>query len=153
MSSRLPVCALLAALGLGTATSVHAQPETVTAALIEKSTQANLPEFFEMLSLPNDSINAEDIRRNADWLEAAFRKRGFVTQQLPNGGKPLVFAEYPRKQPNARTILFYMHFDGMPVIPEQWSQKSPWTNEFAQSAAARPIRTAPARGKPLRAGG
>src|SRR3954451_21837037 len=97
MSSRLPVCALLAALGLGTAASVHAQPETVPAALIEKSTQANLPEFFEMLSLPNDSINAEDIRRNADWLEAAFRKRGFVTQQLANGGKPLVFAEYPRK--------------------------------------------------------
>jgi acetylornithine deacetylase/succinyl-diaminopimelate desuccinylase-like protein len=135
MSSRLPVCALLAALGLGTATSVHAQPETVPAALIEKSTQANLPEFFEMLSLPNDSINAEDIRRNADWLEAAFRKRGFVTQQLPNGGKPLVFAEYPRKQPNARTILFYMHFDGMPVIPEQWSQKSPWTAVLRQRIA------------------
>jgi acetylornithine deacetylase/succinyl-diaminopimelate desuccinylase-like protein len=76
--------------------------------------------------MPNDAINAEDIRKNADWLEAAFRKRGFVTKQLENNGKPLVFAEFARKSANAKTILFYMHFDGQPVIPGQWSQKSPW---------------------------
>src|SRR5262249_38730804 len=53
-------------------------------------------------------------------------KRGFKTQQLPNNGKPLVFAEYPKVIPNARTILFYMHFDAQPVVPEKWSQPSPW---------------------------
>jgi acetylornithine deacetylase/succinyl-diaminopimelate desuccinylase-like protein len=104
----------------------RAQSDAVTPSLIEKTAQANFPEFFDLLSMPNDAINAQDIRKNADWLEAAFRKRGFVTKQLPNNGRPLVFAEFARKSANAKTILFYMHFDGQPVIPGQWSQKSPW---------------------------
>jgi acetylornithine deacetylase/succinyl-diaminopimelate desuccinylase-like protein len=128
MNARVSIWGVvLAAIGFCSGTPIQAQTDTVSSALIEETAQANFREFFEMLSLPNDSINADDIRRNADWLEVAFRKRGFVTHQLPNNGKPLVFAEYSRKNPNARTILFYIHFDGMPVIPEQWSQKSPWT--------------------------
>jgi acetylornithine deacetylase/succinyl-diaminopimelate desuccinylase-like protein len=118
--------------GLCASAPARAQSEMVTPALIEKAAQANFREFFAMLALANDSINATDIARNADWLEGAFRKRGFVTQQLPNNGKPLVFAEFARKSPNARTILFYMHFDGMPVIPAQWSQNSPWTAVLKQ---------------------
>ena len=88
-----------------------------------------------MLALPNDSVNAEDIRKNADWLEAAFRKRGFATRQLENDGKPLAFAEYVRQARGARTVLFYMHFDGMPVIPAQWAQKSPWIATLKQRNA------------------
>jgi len=103
-----------------------AQEKAITPALVQKSVQANLQEFFDMLALPDDSINAEDIRKNADWLEAAFGKRGFQTKQLANNGKPLVFAEYTRHVPGAKTILFYMHFDGQPVVPEQWAQGSPW---------------------------
>jgi acetylornithine deacetylase/succinyl-diaminopimelate desuccinylase-like protein len=103
-----------------------AQEDPVTPALIQKSVQTNAEEFFDMLALPNDSSNAADIRRNADWLEAAFQKRGFATRQLDNNGKPLVFAQYMRQTQGARTVLFYMHFDGIPVIPAQWAQKSPW---------------------------
>src|SRR5437667_10061369 len=75
-----------------TAAIAMAQGNAVTPALIQKLWQTNVEEFFDMLALPNDSINAEDIRKNADWLEAAFRKRGFATKQLANNGKPLVFA-------------------------------------------------------------
>jgi hypothetical protein len=94
-------------------------------------------EFFDMLALPNDAIVPVDIQRNANWLEVAFKKRGFTTQQLPNNGRPLVFAEYPRKVADAKTILFYMHFDGQPVIPSQWSQKSPWTATLRQRVGAK----------------
>jgi acetylornithine deacetylase/succinyl-diaminopimelate desuccinylase-like protein len=118
--------ALLAITLATIASPVLAQSDAVTPGLIEKTAQASFREFFDLLSMPNDAINAEDIRKNADWLEAAFRKRGFVTKQLENNGKPLVFAEFARKSANAKTILFYMHFDGQPVIPGQWSQKSPW---------------------------
>ena len=135
---RTPVvaaCGLLAVLALCSSLApVRAQSDAITPALIEQAAKANFPEFFEMLALPNDAIIPEDIRKNADWLEAAFRKRGFATRQLPNDGKPLVYAEYERKMPNARTILFYMHFDGQPVRPEQWSQKSPWTAALKQRA-------------------
>ncbi len=103
-----------------------AQEHAITPAAIQKSVQANVPEFFDMLALPNDAVNAEDIRKNADWLELAFRKRGFTTKQLANNGKPLVYAEFGRHAPMARTVLFYMHFDGQPVSAEQWAQKSPW---------------------------
>jgi hypothetical protein len=106
-----------------TASPVLAQADAVTPSLIEKTAQANFREFFDLLSMPNDAINGQYIRKNADWLEAAFRKRGFVTKQLENNGKPLVFAEFARQSANAKTILFYMHFDGQPVIP-QWSRRS-----------------------------
>jgi acetylornithine deacetylase/succinyl-diaminopimelate desuccinylase-like protein len=137
VSSRsvLAACALTFVSTLGGLATLWAQSDAVTPGLIEKIAQANFPEFFELLALPNDAINAEDIRKNADWLEVAFRKRGFLTQQLANNGKPLVFADFPRRRANARTILFYMHFDGQPVRPEQWSQASPWTAVLKQRTA------------------
>jgi acetylornithine deacetylase/succinyl-diaminopimelate desuccinylase-like protein len=114
----------------------NAQGDPLASNLIQKSAQANFGEFFEFLSLPNDAVVPADIQKNADWLEVAFRKRGFVTRQLPNSGKPLVYAEYQRKVPNAKTVLFYMHFDGQPVVPAQWSQKSPWIAVLKQRRAA-----------------
>lgn len=119
---RLVVLAAIAILSM--ARCVSAEP--ITPKLIERVSQSNFPEFVEMLSLPNDSIVPSDIQKNAAWLETAFTKRGFVTEELPSGGKPLVFARYPHEIPGARTILFYIHFDGMPVVPAQWAQKSPW---------------------------
>jgi acetylornithine deacetylase/succinyl-diaminopimelate desuccinylase-like protein len=115
----------LAALAFAYPTAL-AQEREITPALIQKTVQGNVQEFFDMLALPNDSIDAGDMRKNADWFETAFRKRGFTAKQLSNNGKPLVFAEYNRHVPGAKTILFYMHFDGQPVVPEQWAQKSPW---------------------------
>jgi acetylornithine deacetylase/succinyl-diaminopimelate desuccinylase-like protein len=89
--------------------------------------QASFPEYLESLTMPNDAVNAADVVKNAEWFAAAFRKRGFETKLLPNAGKPLVFAEYGKRVPGARTILYYMHLDGQPVIDSQWAQKSPWT--------------------------
>src|SRR3954469_15674471 len=122
----LRVLALSCLIALTTASMAapcRAQGEPVAATLIQKHAETNLREFFEFLALPNDAVVPADIQKNADWLEGAFRKRGVETRQLPNNGKPLVFAEYARKVAAARTILFYMHFDGQPVIPAQWSQK------------------------------
>jgi acetylornithine deacetylase/succinyl-diaminopimelate desuccinylase-like protein len=120
------VLSCFAALALPCA-AARAQENAITPPLIQKHVQGNIQEFFDLLALPNDAVNAEDIRKNAAYLEAAFRKRAFATAQLANNGKPLVFAEFGGKAPGAKTILFYMHFDGQPVAPEQWAQKSPWT--------------------------
>lgn len=88
-----------------------------------------------MLALPNDAVVPEDIRRNVDWLEQAFRKRGFATRQLANDGKPMLYAEFPGKDPARKTVLFYMHLDGQPVIASQWAQKSPWSPVLKRKAA------------------
>jgi acetylornithine deacetylase/succinyl-diaminopimelate desuccinylase-like protein len=91
---------------------------------VQKAAQASFPEFLAFLSLANDAVSPADIQKNALWLEAAFQKRGFQTRQLPNRGKPLVFAEYPGKIENAKTVLFYMHFDGQPSCRRSGRRKA-----------------------------
>jgi len=92
----------------------------------QKLAQATFGEYLELLALPNDAINPPDIQKNVDFLERAFKKRGFVTKQLENKGKPMLFAEWPKKIPGAKTVLYYMHLDGQPVVDKEWSQPSPW---------------------------
>src|SRR5690349_9484851 len=92
----------------------------------EKLAQGTFRELLELLALPNDAINPPDIVKNVEYLERAFAKRGFTTRRLDNGGKPLLFAEWPRKVAGAKTVLFYMHLDGQPVVDREWSQPSPW---------------------------
>ncbi len=127
------------------AAPAFADQQIAEPAAIQKAAQASFPEFLEFLSLPNDSVNASDVSKNADWAEKAFQKRGFVTKQLPNNGKPLVFAEYPTKVEKAKTVLFYAHFDGQPVIPEKWAQASPWTPVLKQRKAKAAEGSAPLR--------
>jgi acetylornithine deacetylase/succinyl-diaminopimelate desuccinylase-like protein len=82
-------------------------------------------DFHEMLSIPNDAHNAEDIEKNIVWCEGAFARRNFTTKRLPTPTVPLLLAE--RKVKNAkRTVLIYLQIDGQPVNPSQWQQESPW---------------------------
>src|SRR5476651_2465475 len=91
-----------------------------------RAAQASLPEYLELVALPNDAVVPADIQKNADWLERAFAKRGFTVRHLPNSGKPMLYAEWPKKVAGAKTVLFYMHLDGQPVVPAEWSQPDPW---------------------------
>jgi acetylornithine deacetylase/succinyl-diaminopimelate desuccinylase-like protein len=133
MFKRLLLCAVLATSG---SLSLAESASVPTPAQAMRATQASFPEYLDLLSLPNDAVVPADVQKNAQWLEAAFRKRGFTTRQLPNAGKPLVYAELANQPANAKTVLFYMHFDGQPVLPEQWSQKSPWQPVVKQRNAA-----------------
>jgi acetylornithine deacetylase/succinyl-diaminopimelate desuccinylase-like protein len=101
-----------------------AQPISPQAA--QKLAQGTFREYLELLALPNDAINPPDIEKNVDFLERAFRKRGFTTRRLENQGKPMLYAEWPKKVPGAKTVLYYMHLDGQPVVDREWSQPSPW---------------------------
>jgi acetylornithine deacetylase/succinyl-diaminopimelate desuccinylase-like protein len=102
--------------------SIRAAEDVVTAAA-----RKNFGEYLELLAIPNIPDKPEDMRRNAAFLEKAFQKRGFSTQLLDNpAGRPLVMAQSGASAPGAKTLLFYIHFDGQPVIPEQWAQKSPF---------------------------
>ena len=107
----------------------HAQaelPAGINDQAIRAAALQSFPEYLNLLTLPNDSIaSAKDIQVNADQIEKLFQKRGFSTKQFANNGKPLVLAEFPA-DPGKKTILFYIHFDGQPVILSQWSQASPW---------------------------
>ena len=92
----------------------------------QKLAQGTFREYLELLALPNDATRGADVQRNVEFLERAFRKRGFTTRRLDNGERPLLYAEWPTRQPGAKTILYYMHLDGQPVVDREWSQPSPW---------------------------
>jgi acetylornithine deacetylase/succinyl-diaminopimelate desuccinylase-like protein len=100
--------------------------EPISQQAAQKLAQATFGEYLELLALPNDAVNAPDIQKNVDFLERAFKKRGFATKQLENDGKPMLFAEWPKKTSGAKTVLYYMHLDGQPVVDKEWSQPSPW---------------------------
>ncbi|HEX7615966.1 MAG TPA: M20/M25/M40 family metallo-hydrolase [Thermoanaerobaculia bacterium] len=121
------VASMLLALAVPVIPARAALPPGIDDAAITAAAVASFPEYLELLALPNDSIKPADVQKNATWLEAAFGRRGFVTRELENKGRPLVFAEYGKAQPPQKTVLFYIHFDGQPVVPSQWAQKDPWT--------------------------
>jgi len=91
----------------------------------DKETRKAIAELIELLSIPNNGLNAQDIQNNIDWLDKAFTKRGFKTQEVKTLSNPLLFAE--RKiSIDLPTILFYMHLDGQPVDKSKWDQKDPY---------------------------
>src|SRR3954469_5014080 len=102
----------------------------------QKLAQATFKEYLELLALPSDSTNAPDIQKNADYLERAFAKRGFTVKQLENKGKPMLFAEWPKKVAGAKTVLYYMHMDAQPVVNSEWSQPNPWQPVLKKRNAA-----------------
>ncbi|HET7500793.1 MAG TPA: M20/M25/M40 family metallo-hydrolase [Kofleriaceae bacterium] len=125
----LPVVAMSAGLaGLaGLAEPAPAQaPAPLSPEVAQKLAQGTFREYLDLLALPNDATRGADIQRNVEFLERAFRKRGFTTRRLGAGERPLLYAEWPTRPPGAKTILYYMHLDGQPVVDREWSQPGPW---------------------------
>ncbi|TYL41471.1 M20/M25/M40 family metallo-hydrolase [Dickeya sp. ws52] len=120
---KLLVAGVLGALTM--AASVQAQQWIMTPADAQGFAKASFPEYLEGLTLSNDTDIAADIQRNLNWLDKAFQKRGFSTQQLANGAHPMLYAELGPMQPNRPTVLFLMHFDGQSVTASDWTS-DPW---------------------------
>jgi acetylornithine deacetylase/succinyl-diaminopimelate desuccinylase-like protein len=85
-----------------------------------------LQEFTSLLAIPNVASDKDNIQRNADFLAAALQRRHVDAQQLSAAGSnPVVYGEI--KTPGAKhTIVFYAHYDGQPVNPDDWETKSPF---------------------------
>jgi hypothetical protein len=77
-------------------------------------------DFFALLSLPNVADNLSDMARNADYIELLLRARGFAVQRLSAGGAPYIYAELGNN-PDAETVMFYAHYDGQPILVEDWT--------------------------------
>ncbi len=121
---RLALAGLLAA-----ASALQAAPP------IDPATRAGLNELVTFIRLPNVTTRSTvEIRRNADWLETAFRRYGWTTRQLADGETPMVYAEWGKARRGAGTILFYAHMDGQPARPEQWAQPNPFEPVLRQCA-------------------
>jgi acetylornithine deacetylase/succinyl-diaminopimelate desuccinylase-like protein len=114
---------------LFTAVIAHAQSKIDLEATVQKHVKNYYGDLYDFMILPSNAHIKEHIQPNLDWLKKIFETRGFTTEFLPTEGHPVFFAEHksasPAKGP-LKTLLFYMHFDGQPVEPENWQQESPY---------------------------
>lgn len=80
-----------------------------------------LDDYSRLVAMPNVASNLADVDRNADFLEAQLKARGFATRLLrAEPGTPAsVYGERTTKGAR-RTILFYAHYDGQPVGQAGW---------------------------------
>src|SRR5215470_585701 len=88
--------------------------------------QQILDELFDFLAIPNVADKPDDIQKNVEALTRMFERRRFAPDAVATGGSPVVLAE--RRAPNLRrTITFYFHYDGQPVVAREWINAPPFT--------------------------
>src|SRR3712207_5674789 len=94
-----------------------------------------LRELAELLAIPNVASDSANIRANARHLVAMLERRGVRARLLEStGGPPAVYGELTT--PGAtRTVVFYAHYDGQPVVPEEWTTP-PWRPVLRDRALA-----------------
>lgn len=105
---------------------VHAQPSGKNLDdLAYKYAISSFDRFYELLSIPNDAHNQEEMEENIQWCEQQFKQRGFAIQRLETSTIPLLLAQR-NKEGATKTVLIYLQIDGQPVDPTKWEQDSPW---------------------------
>jgi acetylornithine deacetylase/succinyl-diaminopimelate desuccinylase-like protein len=96
---------------------------------IRKYTQKNagklIAEYSSFLSLPNLAADPVNLKKNATFIMKMMNQRGIKNVQLleasTDGVPPAVYGEVI--VPGAtQTLIFYAHYDGQPVNPDQWAK-------------------------------
>ena len=80
-----------------------------------------LTETMDLLRLPNNAANRDDILANAEHIIGLMEARGISARILEAGdASPAIYGELD--VPGAtRTLMLYVHYDGQPVEPENWA--------------------------------
>lgn len=99
--------------------------ESTVRAYLAEHRAAWLDELMEWLAIPSisaDPTKAADVTASAEWLAAAFARRGAnAVELLATPGAPAVYAEFRSADAAAPTVLVYGHHDVQPVDPvEAW---------------------------------
>src|SRR3712207_1606726 len=92
-------------------------------------------ELADLLAIPNVASDSANIRANARHLVAMLERRGVRARLLESpGSPPAVYGEL--STPGAtRTVVFYAHYDGQPVTPDEWTTP-PWRPVLRDRALA-----------------
>ena len=130
MQSRIPTF-LLSVLGILALVHPGGLPAQQSGAEVARAfREANGPrilrEYSELLSIPNVASDSVGIWRNAEFIRAALAERGVDARLLTlPGANPIVFGEL--RVPGAtRTLGLYVHYDGQPADPSNWTHE-PWS--------------------------
>lgn len=94
-------------------------------AKIQEKLPSILEKHRELVSIPNVASDEANMMKNVDWVTNAFEQLDFTVSILETSTLPVFLAE-KEVNPDAKTILFYLHLDGQAVNPEKWFQKHPF---------------------------
>lgn len=120
MRKLLPVLLLLFSVQ-----SISAQQTRIPEDKIDRYALNSIDLFRELLSIPNDAINHDDIEKNIQWSEDQFSQRGFALTRIETPTVPLLLAQ--KQAPGAeKTVLIYLQLDGQPVDSTRWMQENPY---------------------------
>ncbi|MBC3783913.1 M20/M25/M40 family metallo-hydrolase [Spirosoma utsteinense] len=104
---------------------VHAQSELTlkTRTYRQQNERKLMDEFLGLLAIPNVVYDTAGIQKTAAYIADMLKRRGIEPQLLEGrtkGVPPAVYGEV--RVPGAtKTIVFYAHYDGQPVNPNQWA--------------------------------
>lgn len=125
MPRPLSACLLALVAAVACAAPVAAQPAGVRDWRVAHEREI-VSELSGLVALPNVAGHDADMQRNAEALRQRFVARGFRVESVPGPGAPVVFASLD--VPNASgTLTFYIHYDGQPVDPAEWTRCQPFT--------------------------
>ena len=84
-----------------------------------------IQEFVNFLAIPNIAKDTVNMRKTAAFIMTMMNKRGIqkvqLLQPVTAGAPPAVYGEVI--VPGAtQTLIFYAHYDGQPVNPDQWAK-------------------------------
>ncbi len=125
--TRQPFAVVLTALLLPSFAAAQTTPKAAADQYRAAHEQQILKEFTSLLATPNVASDKANIQRNAETLVQALEKRHVAAKLLQaDGANPVVYGEI--KTAGAKhTIVFYAHYDGQPVTPDDWDGKAPFT--------------------------
>jgi len=82
-------------------------------------------EFVRLLSIPNVSSDRANVRKNAEFIQKMMAERGIDTRIMETAGNPVIYGKLD-VDPSAKTLMFYVHYDGQPVDPSKWTETQPF---------------------------
>ncbi|NNF27781.1 MAG: M20/M25/M40 family metallo-hydrolase [Gemmatimonadetes bacterium] len=135
---------------VGTGEGLAQNGPEVARAFREANEARILGDFAELLSYPNRASDAEDIRAAATFIRDALSQRGVESRLLEiEGAPPLVYGEL-RVLGATRTLGIYVHYDGQPVDPSNWTHPpfEPTLYSSSMEAGGSPIAM-PQEGEPV----
>jgi len=129
------IAALLAAVSIATVTAAPSSEVLRVREWRAKNERPIVAELIQLVSLPSIASNKADVIKNADALTTMFEKRGFAVKRIVTPGSPLLIAERVSPKP-AGTLTFYMHYDGQPTNPKEWTIGQPFAPAAFKAGAS-----------------
>lgn len=94
---------------------------------LSKQYQADLERLVEWLSIASissESKYAPEMKQAADWIVTDLNQLGFDSQVVKTSSHPAVISRYISKNPKAKTVLIYGHYDVQAPEPlDEWKTK------------------------------